>query len=894
MTQTKKPNYLLYAFLLNLLAGIFAFGWTIIDQGGLFSLAGDFNVQQIPFAMYANDAIKSGNVIWDYSLDLGSNFIGGMAFYILGNPSFWVSLLFPSKYFMYIVGWLYVLKYAFAGMTSYAFMRRYVKHQEYAVISSMLYAFSGFMAEALLFYHFHDVVVLFPLMMMTFDDLMQDKKKGPFIIAVFFNAIVNYFFIIGEIVFLAIYFFVRYFFPDIKKGFRRMRSALVEGVIGCGLGAALLVPAFIFTIQNPRVQTDYTGSAAILYNADRYLYILKGVLFPGEVMSDQSCVIRNNFSTCNAYMPMVGMILAIAFVMLHKKHWLSKMLKISLIMALVPILNAVYSLFAGVYCRWYYMPILMMTLASALVMDEWEEEKQTLMSPTPVQKRVRNAAIIYGCIAVAFVCFLMFVPWSDKTQSIIYRYDVFTIWTAVCLAGVLLTYFIFCRMNKRRMMTLCLFIYIFSIGTTAGAIVLYQIAHGQDARHIYDRLMTSAQFNDYSPEYRWTNRDNTETLTHGFAAEANFCSTVSGSIFRFYSSLGLSRDVKSPDAPDGLDNLISAKYTYETEARKDEDPVQVVRGDYVTYYVYANNSVPPVGFTYDTYMTQTEFKAVNVSYRAIMMLKTLVIPDEDEAIVSTVLRHYDAQTDGEATTEYLNKISADHLEECSQDFHSTTSSFGSTIIAKANTYAFYSIPNDSGWSATVNGEEVEIMDINGFMAVPISAGTNDIEFSYHVPGLGTGIIMTLGCVLLAAVYIYLAKKRGKRKVMAAAGGTMEIGEAADSGEMEEELQVKEEAEETSGESAGLTDEPYGTGMAEEVMAKEDAKDPWDADDAPVRRHDILTAEELRAKEEAEEDSGELEDMSAGQFAAGPEGLLENRIEAQTRRRIREEEDSKNS
>jgi len=762
----KQPNYLLYAFLINLLAGIFAFSWTIIDQGGLFSLAGDFNVQQIPFAMYANDAIKSGNVIWDYSLDLGSNFIGGMAFYILGNPSFWVSLLFPSKYFMYIVGWLYVLKYAFAGMTSYAYMSRYVERKEYAVIASMLYAFSGFSAEALLFYHFHDVVLLFPLMMLTFDDLMTKDRRGPFIFATCINAVVNYFFIIGEIIFLAIYFFIRYMFPNVKQGFRRMRKAAWEGILGCGLGALLLVPAFIFTIQNPRVESDYTGSAAILYNADRYLYILKGVLFPGEVMSDQSCVIRNNFSTCNAYLPMVGLVLVIAFALYNKKHWLTKMLKICLIMALVPILNAAFSLFAGVYCRWYYMPILMMALASALVMDRWDSEQETLMSPTPIQKSIRKASIIYGLIAVGFVCFLLFAKWSDKTDRIIYRYDVFSVWTAVCLGGILLTYLIFCRMGKRRTIAACILIYTFCIGTTAGAILLYQIAHGEDARHIYDRLMTSEKIEYTTPEYRWTNRDNTETLTNGLPTEANFCSTVSGSIFRFYTSLGLSRDVKSPDAPDGLANLVSAAYTFETEERENEDAVQVVKGDYTTYYVYKDDNVPPIGFTYDTYMTETEFGETNMAYRTILMLKTLVIPDDQEAAVSQVLRHYNETTDGEATTAYLKEISGDHLKECSQDFHETTSSFGSTITAAKDTYAFYSIPDDSGWSATVNGEDTEIIDINGFMAVPISAGTNDIEFTYKVPGLNTGILCSAGCAFLTAVYLVIARKRKKKSAAA--------------------------------------------------------------------------------------------------------------------------------
>ena len=236
-------NYYLQAFLFNLAAGILALGWTIVEQGGLFSLAGDFNSQQITFAMAGNDAIKAGNIIWDWSLDLGSNFIGGQMFYIVGNPSFWLSLLFPSKYFMYVVGWIYILKYAVAGLTCYAAMRRYVKDQSMAVIASMLYAFCGFMGEDLLFYHFHDVVALFPLLVLTFDDMMLEKKRGPFIFAVCLNALVNYFFFIGEVLFLAAYYVIRYLIPRFREYIKSLPQIILEGALGCMLGAVLLLPA---------------------------------------------------------------------------------------------------------------------------------------------------------------------------------------------------------------------------------------------------------------------------------------------------------------------------------------------------------------------------------------------------------------------------------------------------------------------------------------------------------------------------------------------------------------------------------------------------------------------------------------------------------------------------
>ena len=558
----------------------------------------------------------------------------------------------------------------------------------------------------------------------------------------------------------------------------------------------LLFPSFLFTIANPRVSFDYTGSNSLVFSGERYLYILKGLIFPGEVMSHQSAVIENNFSSCNAYLPMVGLILVIAFVSIRKRFWLTRMLKFCLVCAVVPFFNATYSLFAGLYCRWYYMGILMMALASAMVIERWnlenevlkedhrrirrreavyrvalknyqEDETGSLPDPTLSQaekERIRledlrtkrshtkthraigRSVIIWGTIQILFILFLIFVKWSDSDPSKIYRKELFFVWAAFTVLGTVLTWLCFCRMEN-------------SVATTATAIVLYQLAHGEDARHLRDRIESSKEVICHAPEFRFTNKENIEMITHAYPATSNFSTTVSGSIFRVYEALDQERDVKSPEPLEGFYDLVSARYTVEFEAREDEEPVQIVEGKYYTYYVYDNQGVPPIGFTYDTYMTRSEFDETVSSFKAILMLKTLVIPDEEEAIVSDTLRHYDEVRDGIATTEHRHAISAAHLNECSQDTVQTTDSYASTIYADADKYAFYSIPNDDGWKASVNGEPVEITDINGFMAVPIKEGENRIEFSYHTPGLREGCIMSAGALFVICVYLIWAKKK---------------------------------------------------------------------------------------------------------------------------------------
>jgi hypothetical protein len=62
----------------------------------------------------------------------------------------------------------------------------------------------------------------------------------------------------------------------------------------------------------------------------------------------------------------------------------------------------------------------------------------------------------------------------------------------------------------------------------------------------------------------------------------------------------------------------------------------------------------------------------------------------------------------------------------------------------------------------VNGEPVDILDINGFMAVPIKEGENRIEFSYHTPGLREGCVMSAGALFVICVYLFLTRKKKSR------------------------------------------------------------------------------------------------------------------------------------
>lgn len=74
-------------------------------------------------------------------------------------------------------------------------------------------------------------------------------------------------------------------------------------------------------------------------------------------------------------------------------------------------------------------------------------------------------------------------------------------------------------------------------------------------------------------------------------------------------------------------------------------------------------------------------------------------------------------------------------------------------------YLLLSVPYDKGWRVMVNGSQKKYYDVlNGLLAVPVAAGENRIQMTYHVRGLTTGIIVTVISAVIA-VFIYVVNKR---------------------------------------------------------------------------------------------------------------------------------------
>ena len=754
-TKSKQilQNKKMQAFLINLVIGFFSFIWIILRNNGLFTLCDDFNNQTIPLSMVIHDAIKTGNIFWNWNIDMGSSFVGSTSFNVLGDPFFYLTLPFPKNLFPYLTGWLQMIKYAVAGWLAYCYMERYFEKKEYVIIGSILYAFSGFQATNLMF-QFNSSAALFPLLLIAIDKLVLDGKKGYLASAVCISAWTDFYIFTAEVIFCIIYFLIR-FFTENKQYYKKIMRCILEGILGIGMAMVIYLPSIVFSLLNPRSSVLMPMERWFEFDRRGFLYTLRTFLLPAEIMCKRSFVYNSDYSSKAAYLPMIGLALVLCYVIKKRKSWLTKLIVIMAIFCLVPILNSSFFLFSeSNYNRWYFMLVLMLGMASALVLEKRAE--------FPVVKTV-------GIYLIGIIVFFGGSIWWDKQKfQLIYDQRGFYGLFFVAIVGCILTILFagFCKEEKTRYLSFIITVALFAAFTTAQICDSYQeyalnseeSGNGKPEDY-YDKILKFQQITDLEEAYRVNSSDNTLNMTVPFAGSGSFLSTVNGSVFEFYEALNKERKCFTPELDAGTRQLLSSKYYISKEQKKDE-LIQMIDTISGTYYLYAYAETLPIGFTYDTYITKREFDQCEDIDKSMIMLKTLVVPDKMADEISKKISHYDLTQRGIPTEEEVSTIVKEH-EERASNFNRDSMGFTCNLKTNQDKYAFFSVPNDFGWNAKVNGTEVEIVNINGLMAIPVAAGNNEIEFTYVDLPMVLGGVITILSVL---VWIFYRKKVTKREM----------------------------------------------------------------------------------------------------------------------------------
>lgn len=733
--------------LMALLTALGSFLPYIIQTGGFFTLSEDFNTQQIPFLTAAAEGIKAlpgGEWVWN--LDLGSSLITGLGYYNLGSPFTLLALPFSREAMPYTVVWLLILKYMTAAVTAELWLRRFVKREACAVLGGLLYAFSGFQSTNLLF-HFHDITALFPLMMLGLDRLTEERKGLFFSFAVFLNCLVNPVFFVQEAVFTMIYFLFR----NLEKGqvmklLKTGGTALASAALGVLMAASLFLPNAVYLLDSVRGD-NLPGGSRLLYGLEGCLFILKGFLLPGEAMREQSMIFPEHFLSTSAYLPFFGM----SFVLIEltqNRGWLRRLLTALILVSFSPLMQSGFMLFTETFQRWWFMLSLLFALATARVLDQ-------------EQYRTRKGLRTMGLCTLGTAAFCVVIwkaPWAPGGTLVIRR-ELYFLFVGIGLGSSLLCFGLAC-IRKLNVRSAAVFTVIACVVTTGAAAGVYRRAlrFGDYTGADY-RIGMSLEAMD--EQYRYREVSNLYTVPGAGAGVGSFTSTKEKGSYEFLLMFApenryetaLLNTAYLPRTVAGLPELLGGRYRIADEPGKNAVRGPLAYPDREKWIV--ETEACPIGFASGAYITLEELKKADADQRAYLMMQAVPVESAEQ-----VSGYRELRWEPGAMPEDPKELIRRTAERRVHDFHRDGRGFTCTTDYGEDQLVFFSVPWDAGWRATIDGEEADIMNSCGMMALNVPGGSHSIAFSYHTPGFRLGMILSAaGWAAFLLLGLYGRKRR---------------------------------------------------------------------------------------------------------------------------------------
>ncbi len=779
-TSLDRPRggkkYYILAFVLGLTPFLITSLPFIIRNGGVFYFYGDFNVQQIPFTIYITKHLSNMDLPqFDFNAGTGLDFFSAYLFYNLFSPFTFIYMLFPDGAIIYAFTFVIALKFGFCALSAYIYASRFCRDPGFAVISAMLYAYSGYNMVNVLF-HYLDALAFFPLMLAALEAAVVDKRRGVFGLSVMLCALTNYYIFGMEVIFIIIYFLIRLTDENFRINLKDFCCLGAESVLGVMAAGIAIIPAAAYIITSPRLGEPFGNiKDMLLYETPwRYARIFQHMFLMPDTQGGTNIFpdfkgrypYGSRFSALGMYLPLFGMSGVIAYALANKKSWFTKLTVLCIIIAAVPILNSIFSLGSSTYyARWMFAPTLIMAVMTAVAVEN-------------NSKYFSVGIIIQAAAAVLILIFCIIFP-IEKFARWELTYNNAQKWTQIIgtLAGTAITAMIIYKMKRDDSFSgkvLLLTV------TAAVAFSEETLLFGMGEER-YPELITSTYPGEIHAEISDGGRlvinsyIENKNLLWDIPAVYTFNTTVSPYANDYLDAIGITNDGIPDNYP--AQCLMSAEekaayvppsmaiynaYTEELINNYDSDDEYELRCADGDFEYYRNKNFIPMGFCYEYCISEDELMSLEKEERGKFMLKAMAVED-----VSAVSDYLDPVPEEE-----LHAIDDEEFaEECSKRAEKTVSgyytdddSYNAETDFSEPELVFFSVAYDEGFTAYVDGEEVPLIKANfGFQAIPVPAGKHTIKCVYHSKwrdiGAVSSIIGISGLIIYSAVCFIIRRKK---------------------------------------------------------------------------------------------------------------------------------------
>ncbi|MBE5953088.1 MAG: hypothetical protein E7257_02885 [Lachnospiraceae bacterium] len=202
--------------------------------------------QYVPFfAEFRDKLINEGSLFYSWNIALGSNFLSLTSYY-LSSPFNFLVLLFSKENVPMAMCLIMCLKVCLSAFTMAYFLSNKGKEKDNSFIIvavAVAYALNNYVIGFYWNIMWMDCILIFPIIILGFQKLMEDRDPRMYTLAMFYALYSNYYIGFMICIFMVMWFFV-YNHKGIKKFFIDGINFAIYSLASGGMAAFLLIPAY--------------------------------------------------------------------------------------------------------------------------------------------------------------------------------------------------------------------------------------------------------------------------------------------------------------------------------------------------------------------------------------------------------------------------------------------------------------------------------------------------------------------------------------------------------------------------------------------------------------------------------------------------------------------------